>query len=51
MMISGGGRQASAPYTKKNGVSPVAQLGVVRFPHRTEESSLTQFAPCFFKQS
>jgi hypothetical protein len=49
MMISGG-RQASAPYTRKNRVSPVARLGVVRFPHRTEGSSLTQFAPCFFKQ-
>jgi hypothetical protein len=48
MMISGG-RQALASYTRKNGVSPVARLGVVWFPHRTEESSLTQFAPCFFK--
>jgi hypothetical protein len=49
-MISGG-RQASAPYTRKNGVSPVARLGMVRFPHNTDGSSLTQFAPCFFKQS
>jgi hypothetical protein len=49
-MISGG-RQASASYTRKNGVSPVARLGVVRFPHNTDGSSLTQFVPCFFKQS
>jgi hypothetical protein len=45
------GRQALAPKTRKNGVSPVAWLGVVRFPHSTDGSSLTQFAPCFFKQS
>jgi hypothetical protein len=50
-MIISGGRQASALYTRKNGVSPVARLGVVRFPHRTKGSSLTQFVPCFFKQS
>jgi hypothetical protein len=50
-MIISEGRQASAPYTRKNGVSLVARLGVVRFPHRTEGSSLTQFVPCFFKQS
>jgi hypothetical protein len=49
-MISGG-RQASSPYTRKNGVSPVARLGVVRFPYNTDGSSPTQFAPCFFKQS
>jgi hypothetical protein len=49
-MISGG-RQALAPYTRKNRVSPVAWLGVVPFPHNTDGSSLTQFAPCFFKQS
>jgi hypothetical protein len=49
-MISGG-RQALAPYTRKNGVFPVARLGVVRFPHNTDGSSLTQFVPCFFKQS
>jgi hypothetical protein len=45
------GETGFGPYTRKNGVSPVARLRVVRFPHRTEGSSLTQFAPCFFKQS
>src|SRR5438876_5663582 len=32
------GRTASAPYTRKNGVSPVAWLGVVQMDHsRSEE--------------
>jgi hypothetical protein len=45
------GKTGFGPYTRKNGVSPVARLGVIRFPHRTEGSSLTQLAPCFFKRS
>jgi hypothetical protein len=45
------GRTASAPYTKKKGVSPVARLGDVRLPHSMHESSLIHFLPCFFKSS
>jgi hypothetical protein len=31
-MVTSRGRTTSAPYTKKKGVSPVAQLGDVRLP-------------------
>jgi hypothetical protein len=47
----GGARTASAPYTKKKGVSPVAQLGDVRLPHSAHGSSSIHFLPCFFKPS
>jgi hypothetical protein len=42
---------ASALYTKKKGVSPVARLGDVRLAHNTHGSSSIHLAPCFFKQS
>ena len=38
--MSSEGRTASAPYTRKKGVSPVAGLGVVRLAHSTAGSSL-----------
>ena len=34
--VSSEGRTASAPYTRKKGVSPVARLGVVRLAHSTQ---------------
>jgi hypothetical protein len=39
------------PYTKKKGVSSVAQLGDVRLPHSAHESSLLHLLPFFFKPS
>jgi hypothetical protein len=45
------GRTASAPYTMKKGVSPVARLGDVRLPHSAHGSSSIHFLPCFFKPS
>jgi hypothetical protein len=50
-MVTSGGRTTSAPYTKKNGVSPVAQLGDVRLPYSAYRSSSIHLAPCFFKPS
>jgi hypothetical protein len=50
-MVTFEGRTALAPYHKKKDVSPVAQLGEVRFPHTAHRSSSTHFLPCFFKPS
>jgi hypothetical protein len=47
----GGGITASAPYTKKKGISPVALLEDVRLAHSAHGSSSIHLAPCFFKQS
>ena len=38
-----GGRTASAPYTRKNNVSPVARLAIVRTAHKTMGSSSNHF--------
>jgi hypothetical protein len=52
MVISGGGGpMALAPYTKKKGISPVAQLGDVHFLHSAHGSSSIHFLPCFIKPS
>jgi hypothetical protein len=48
-MVTSGGRTASAPYTMKKGVSPVARLGDVRLPHSAHGSSSIYLLPCFFK--
>jgi hypothetical protein len=45
------GRTTSALYTKKKGVSLVAELGELWLPHSMHESSSTYFLPCFFKPS
>jgi hypothetical protein len=45
------GRTASAPYTMKKRVSPMARLGDVRFPHSVQGSSSIHLLPCFFKPS
>jgi hypothetical protein len=50
-MVTFGGRTASAPYTMKKGVSPVARLGEVWLPHCAHGSSSIHFLPCFFKSS
>jgi hypothetical protein len=50
-MVISGGITASAPYTKKKGVSPVAQLKDVWLAHSVHESSSIHLAPYFFKQS
>jgi hypothetical protein len=50
MVISGGGIIASAPYTKKKGVSPVAWLDVW-WTHSAHGSSSIHLAPSIFKQS
>jgi hypothetical protein len=50
-MVISGERTASAPYTMKKGVSPVARLGQVRLPHSAHGSSSIHFLPCFFKPS
>jgi hypothetical protein len=43
-MVTSEGKTASAPYTKKKGVSPVlARLGEVRLPHSAHGSSSTHF--------
>jgi hypothetical protein len=43
--VTSGGRTASAPYTMKKGVSPVARQGEVRLPHTAHESSSIHFLP------
>jgi hypothetical protein len=45
------GRTASASYTMKKGVSPVARLGEVWLPHSAHGSSSIHFLLCFFKPS
>jgi hypothetical protein len=45
------GVTASAPYTKKKDISPVALLEDVRLAHSAHESLSIHLAPCFFKQS
>jgi hypothetical protein len=50
-MVTSEGRMASAPYTKKKGVSPVARLGDIRLPYSAHKSSSIHFLPCFFKPS
>jgi hypothetical protein len=42
---------ALAPYTKKNGISPMARLEDVRLAHSAHRSSSIHLAPCFFKES
>jgi hypothetical protein len=50
-MVPSRGRTTSTPYTMKKGVSPVAWLGDVRFPHSVHGSSSIHLYPCFFKPS
>jgi hypothetical protein len=50
-MVTSGGRTASAPYTMKKGVSPMARLGDVQLPHSAHRSSSIHLLPCFFKPS
>jgi hypothetical protein len=42
-MVTSEGRMSSSPYTKKKGVSPIAQLGDVRLSHSTHGSSSIHF--------
>jgi hypothetical protein len=42
---------ASAPYTKKKGVSPMALFEDVRLAHSVHKISSIHLAPCFFKKS
>jgi hypothetical protein len=48
-MVTSEGRMASALYTMKKCISPVAQLGEVWLPHSAHGSSSIHFLPCFFK--
>jgi hypothetical protein len=50
-MVTSEGRTASAPYTMKKGVSPVARMGEIRLPHSAHGSSSIHFLPFFFKPS
>jgi hypothetical protein len=43
------GMMTSAPYTKKKGISLVAQLSDVQLAHNAHGSSSIHLAPCFFK--
>jgi hypothetical protein len=45
------GSTASNPYTKKNGVNPVAQLGIILRLHKAKGSSAAHFLPCLFNLS
>jgi hypothetical protein len=50
-MVISKGTMASASYTKKKGVSPMAQLGDVQLALNTHGNSSIHLAPRFFMQS